>query len=107
MQELLAVEARRESGDFDAAKDALLERLFSRVHHGAFQLISARPGFFGSRWSYHVKYLTADTALLGDMQDGCAPGWRDIKGLGSRPVAAGCWSGGFPSAAGGVTTSST
>ena len=71
MQELLGVEALRDNGDFDGAKDKLLAKLFSRVHHGTFKLVSARPGFFGSKWSYHVKFLTADTALLGDMQDGC------------------------------------
>ena len=72
MQDLLAVENSRFSSNYDVARDKLLEQLFSRVHHGAFQLISARPSFYASPWSYHVKFLTADTALLSDLQDGLA-----------------------------------
>ena len=68
MQSLLGVEASRFSGNFDAARMELLSILASKVRNGAFTLISGRPTFFGSRWSYHIKYLTADQTLLGDMQ---------------------------------------
>ena len=68
MQALLKVEASKGQGNFDAARMELLSILHSRVRNGAFQLISGRPTFYGTRWSYHIRYLTADQTLLSDMQ---------------------------------------